>query len=101
MDPVFKAESKIILAADRWARAILDEDRVLTKEEEDLLKAVLDYISVRSEQLSSLIPGPPNIPSISKHPTVRYSSISTVPSPKKRKKPNTTDIDNNDEEEQE
>jgi hypothetical protein len=91
MDAKIKAEQDIISAADCWAREVLQSDRILNTNEQNLLNAVmvLDRIIKSGIELSHL-PPPPNVPhdmdiDIEEQiPTVRYSERITIPSENKQ-----------------
>ena len=86
----WKSQLLIIIAADRWAREVINSDRPLTKAEENLLNVVNAYYG-RSVQKVKIpprdsIPKPPPLPTDiqygeTERPTLRYSDRPTVPTP--------------------
>jgi hypothetical protein len=89
MDAKTKAEQDIISAADWWARGVLQGDRLLDLNEQNLLDTIIawDKLMKRPGLDPSHLPPPPNIPHDmdieDKIPTIRYSEHSTIPSPNK------------------
>ena len=94
MDAKSQAELEILMAADRWARDILRQDKILDLEDQRLFDTIMHYqrlIRPPVEIPPLNIPRPPYIPSkelesyiehdMMEHDTMRYSDIPTVPSP--------------------
>jgi hypothetical protein len=90
MDAKSQARFEILIAADRWAREIMRQDKILDPLEQKLFEAVMQYQRIiRSVvEIPTEIPRPPYIPSkelesyIDREPdTKRYSDIPTMPSP--------------------
>ena len=86
MDAKNQAEQYVLLTADCWARGVLQSDRVLDSNEQNLFDAVMalnKIIKGLGVDLSHL-PPPPKIPhdiDIEEQiPTVRYSDRKTIPS---------------------
>lgn len=78
---------KILIGADKWARHVLRQDRVLDAQEQELMDAVLEYqqfAKTRAEnpiQIPKLPPIPRDLYTDKEEITSRYSDIPTVPSP--------------------
>jgi hypothetical protein len=87
-DAKSKLEQDIILAADCWARGVLQKDSLLDLTEQNLLDAILVYDKfIKRNRLDpSHLPPPPPVPydmddTSDQIPTVRYSEYETVRSP--------------------
>jgi len=78
---------RILIGADKWARNVLRQDRVLDAQEQELMDAVLEYrqfAKTRAEnpiQIPKLPPIPRDLYTDRDEITSRYSDIPTVPSP--------------------
>jgi hypothetical protein len=89
MDAKSQAELEILMAADRWARDILRQDRLLDPVEQKLFETIMHYQRLTRSIVEIPppdIPRPPYIPSQElksyiEPDTMRYSDIPTVPSP--------------------
>jgi hypothetical protein len=87
--------NEIILAADIWAKAIINNDIALSSHEEKLFKAVMNFNNLARGKIikNKPLPRPPKIPVIPAYKkildgykildrnTLRYSDIPTKPSP--------------------
>jgi hypothetical protein len=88
MDAKSQAELEVLIAADRWVRNILRQDRSLDPVEQRLFDTVMHYqrLTRSAVEIPQDIPKPPYIPSKElnsyiESDTMRYSEIPTVPSP--------------------
>lgn len=89
MDAKSQAELDILMAADRWARDVMRQDKHLDPVEQKLLETIMYYQRLTRSIIEIPppdIPPPPAIPkeeleSYIEHDTTRYSDIPTRPSP--------------------
>ncbi|MFA5758413.1 MAG: hypothetical protein WC942_03425 [Clostridia bacterium] len=87
MTNIDNAKKEVVICADRWAREILREDRLLNSAEQALLDAVLFFNRINKV----VVDIPPQFPRPGFLPedlletieprTARYSDIPTAPSP--------------------
>lgn len=84
MSDIRDLEFAILMAADRWAREISRTDKELTKSEELLYNAVLEYDKVVKEQAPIIVEKKKNIfiPPPPKLPQLRESQKPTIPARK-------------------
>lgn len=89
MDAKSQAELDILIAADRWARDVMRQEKHLDPIEQNLLETIMYYQRLTRSIIEIPppdIPSPPALPkteleSYIEHDTARYSDIPTKPSP--------------------